>query len=110
MESARFQGTGCVLATGAQLSSGCPVRLAFLVDGASFAQQRKFHQLARNTAFVPGGACARGLRVWGYGLGFSCAWRSWWTAPASCRSAGSTSSHATPPSCQLGLAPGGLMV
>lgn len=55
VESARFQGTGCVLATGAQLSSGCPVRLAFLVDGASFAQQRKFHQLARNTAFVPGG-------------------------------------------------------
>ena len=60
MEGARFQGAACVLAAGTQLSSTCPVRLAFLVDGADFAHQRKFHQLARNAAFVPG---ARPLRA-----------------------------------------------
>ena len=54
-----------VLAIGVQLSSGCPVRLAFLVDGASFAQQRKFHQLARNTAFVPSGPPKHGVTALG---------------------------------------------
>ncbi len=60
LESASFSGEACIVATGRQLASDCPVTLKFFVDEEEFVHLKRFHQQARDATFIPGVCeCAR---------------------------------------------------
>lgn len=58
LDSASYAGDACIVATGKQLASDCPVTLRFFVDEADFDHLKRFHYQARNPSFIPGARTA----------------------------------------------------